>query len=126
MAKFCEDCPLKGSAIGELVDSDFYDVDMCFSGLVITEVGRTVGTLLDEYGNASKPLYGDIENSDSIIAKVDACNEPIAEVQEKILPYVLPAVKKVCPAIGHLAISDKRMLRFIDNDTKVPVNEQSS
>lgn len=106
MAKFCEDCPLRGRAIGELEAAGFMPVEGGYtdflSGEPVTTYRELLGVVLDEHRNPSKPIRKAAETTDTLLDKIEACEEP--KVVEVPRLFRKPKLVKTCPAIGRLAV----------------------
>ncbi len=120
MAKFCEDCPLRGRADGEIRYSAFFPVeggttDM-LTGRRLKTYETEVGAVLDEHRNPSEPIHAGVEDIDSIIEKLDACSGPEEVEQKRFLRQ--PKIVKSCPALGRLAIEPRtRLYTLVASET---------
>ncbi len=110
MTKFCEQCPLRHQATGEIeriIEMQYpYEIrDMGCKGTILDSNNGLVGVLVDELGNTSLPIKcpdtapHDVLNSYS--KRINNCAGPIIQVVGNILPRKYPVG---CNALGLLAV----------------------
>lgn len=116
MTKFCEDCPLRGRATGEI--KGIYSTEVqggttdILTGKRIPTYQTEVGVILDEHRNPSAPIRPGVEDIDSITDKVDGCEGPNIEEQKRF--FRKPKSVTTCPAIGRLSIeAGTRLYDFV-------------
>jgi len=115
MTEFCENCPLRGKAIGCL--AKLYMVNevnrLNEDGEWLNILGNPAGVL--EESNISKPfvLPDDPTNLfERVERKIAACERHVSLEETKLLDRIMPWRKR-CPAIGELAISTRWLKRAI-------------
>ena len=109
MTEFCENCPLRGKAIGCL--AKLYMVNevnrLNEDGEWLNILGNPAGVL--EESNISKPFVipDDPTNLfERVERKIAACERHVSLEETKLLDRIMPWRKR-CPAIGELAISTR-------------------
>jgi len=108
MTKFCEGCPLRGRATGELVTAGFMPVagghyDF-LTGKPVPDTQNEIGVILDENNDPSLPIRKGVESAETLINRVEKCEGP--EVAERKLLGIKLADKTICPAIGRMALKE--------------------
>lgn len=115
MSRFCEECPLRGEACGELEEAIFSPYSTAIQGILSGKVHildtTHAGVVIDEDRNASLPIRPGFETADSLTKKIDACDQP--DIHEERHLLVIKKEVRNCPALGHLAISDGATYRAV-------------
>lgn len=103
MPSFCETCPLRHKCKGEIQGVKFNHYKTWHTKTGATVSNYRAGAVYDADRNPSLPIFPGVETEESIMKKIDECQEP--EIFEK-KRIIIPNKEIItCPAIGHLAIS---------------------
>jgi hypothetical protein len=104
MAKFCENCPLRGRATGEIDRTAFQELaeGHDFMGQSYETDHYYAGVVLDDKRNPSLPIREGTEDVHSIAQKVETCEGP--EIQERKFLFIRLPDEVTCPALGRLAL----------------------
>ncbi|HTE57682.1 MAG TPA: hypothetical protein VK694_02975 [Verrucomicrobiae bacterium] len=127
MSRLCETCPLRGDACDELEEAIFSPYGIAVRGILSGNINvadvRLAGVLVDEDRNASLPIRPGYETAESLTEKIDACNEPDIYQERHLL--ILKRGVPVCPALGHLAVTDRATYNVVVENPPAPIDRGS-
>ena len=106
MGSFCENCPNRGTATGEL------------KGFAHErEFDMVAGVLIDSDGGMSEPLMADRAETPWVQMYVEGCNGPATERRGIFKKTEVTT----CPAIGRLAVTDPSLKAYVEQKASAEV-----